>query len=372
MSTTNISQIISSVLVPSNFSRKDQYHRVISYTLALSLPRHVNQSQMAKYMPISQSSISRMLSTNAISTDALIHSRIKYMHTFLDSIHTSPKYLILDETVIKRYGKKKIEKMGKFYSSVENRIVNGIQLLQSLVWINSRVYFPLFVDIADNQKTSIHRFVSMLGRVRFNNLILLTDGGITCSELFFQAKRKGYTLIGRVRSNMNIVLNGVKVSLNQLRDSFTGVHSMIAYVPEYRDWVKIVLDNRMETKMYEKNKKGRIILCSDTSMNDFEILGHYSKRTYIETYFKYAKNELGLKSIVYSSKSMLRHTELVELYFTIWMISQFWRNVKDRMGLREFIEQMRIFYYDVLLELIVHDSSFYHRLKSFFDQTCII
>ena len=372
MPTTNIPQILSHMLDPSKFSRKDQYTRITSYTLALGLPKHVTQIQLSKYLPFSQSSISRTLSTSAISTQMLTDSRIQYVSAFLDSLSLKPKYLILDETVMKRYGKKRIEKMARFYSSIEKRPVDGIQLIQSLLWINSKLYFPLFSDMTNAPGTSIEQFISMLDKVTFDNLILLVDGGITCAKIYFKAIKKGYTFIGRVKTNMNVVLNGRRVSLNDLTDKFIGVYSVVAYVPEYKDWLKIVFDNRMETRMNEKDKKGRVILCSNTTMSDFEILKHYSKRTYIEVYFKFTKDELGLRQFVYSAKSMLRHVELVEMYFTIWMVSQFWRNVKDRLGLRDFVERMRIIYYVVLFRLIAHNHRFRRKLESFLSQTCII
>jgi hypothetical protein len=352
MPTTNIPQILSSILTPDIFSRKDQRLRVMAYTLSLPLPKHINESTISKYSHISQSSISRTLSSNAISTQSITHSRIEYILQFLDSISLKPRYLILDETVIKRYGKKRIEKMGKFYSSIEKQTVNGVELLSSLLWVNSRLYFPLLNDMADVKsdddtqfRDSIDKFITMIERINLSNLILLVDGGIMCARIFFQAKKKGYTLIGRIRKSINVIFNGCKVSLKKLSSQTSSITSVIAYIPQYRQNVKLVIDNRLSTKVEDKN--GRIILSSDTSLSEDEILAHYSKRTYIELGFKYAKNELGLKSMVYSEKSMLRHVELVSLYFTLWMISQFWLNVKDRQGLRDFIEQWRIFYFTI-------------------------
>ena len=42
---------------------------------------------------------------------------------------------------------------------------------------------------------------------------------------------------------------------------------------------------------------------------------------------------------------MLMHVEAVQICFSVWMVSQFWLNVKDHVGLREFVERMRILYY---------------------------
>ncbi len=361
------------------FSRKDQRLRIMAYTLGLSMPKHVNESNISKYIHISQSSISRTLSTNAISTEPITSSRIEYILQFIDSISLRPRYLILDETVIKRYGNKRIEKMGKFYSSIEKDTVRGIELLSSVLWINSRLYFPLFTDMADVKSetddekdfhTSTDKFISIIEKINLQNLILLVDGGIMCAEIFFQTKKKGYTLIDRINKNINVVLNEVRMPLKVLSSQVSGVTSVVVYIPEYAQEVKLVIDNSISTKM--ENKNGRVILCSDVSKSQDEILEHYSKRTYIELGFKYAKNELGLKSMVYSKTSMLRHVELVSLFFTTWMVSQFWLNVKDHLGLREFIEQIRISCFIVLLKAISKDLSYIQRLESFHIQTCII
>ena len=83
MPTTNISQILSSILTPDTFSRKDQRLRVMAYTLSLPLPKHINESTISKY-----GHISHTLSSHAISTQSITHSRIEYMLQFLNSIIT--------------------------------------------------------------------------------------------------------------------------------------------------------------------------------------------------------------------------------------------------------------------------------------------
>jgi len=379
MPTTNISQNLSSILKAVGFSRKDQLYRVASYVLALSMPKHVNETRISNHIPISQSSISRTLSTDAISTQSITSARVNYISEFIDSTTLKPKYLILDETVIKRYGKKKIEKLGKFYSSIEGHSVKGIELLSSLLWIRHDLYFPLFSDMADVKdendqafETSTDKFISILEKVEFKDLILLTDSGITCAEIFAEAKKKGYTLIGRIRKNMNVILNGVPIPLKKLSEQTSELTSVVVYIPEYTQQVKLVIDNRLSTRMEEKDKNGRVILCSDISKGSDEILEHYSKRTYIELSFKYAKNELGLKSMVYSARSMLRHVEFVSLFFALWMISQFFLNVKDRLGLRDFVEQIGISCFVILLRIISKDLRYVQKFEIFHRQTCII
>ena len=77
-------------------------------------------------------------------------------------------------------------------------------------------------------------------------------------------------------------------------------------IPKYNNAkVKPVFHNTLQ--------EDKVILCSDISMTEQEILEHYSKRNYIETYFKEAKQNFGLKPQVFSAKSTERHVELVQL-----------------------------------------------------------
>ncbi|OAA30186.1 hypothetical protein AT15_00325 [Kosmotoga arenicorallina S304] len=52
------------------------------------------------------------------------------------------KYIILDETVIERYGSK-IENLGKYYSSTAEKVINSISLISSILYIKSGLLFLL-------------------------------------------------------------------------------------------------------------------------------------------------------------------------------------------------------------------------------------
>ena len=73
--------------------------------------------------------------------------------------------------------------------------MNGIEFLTSVLWINSRLYFPIFTKMDNSFETSTEQFDRMIESVPFENLIVLTDGGITCSEIISKALSKGYKVI---------------------------------------------------------------------------------------------------------------------------------------------------------------------------------
>ncbi|AKI96624.1 hypothetical protein [Kosmotoga pacifica] len=77
-------------------------------------------------------------------------------------------------------------------------------------------------------------------------------------------------------------------------------------------------------------------------MIEQKILDHYSKGSYIETYFKEAKQ---MKVQVFLTRNTERHVELVHLTFTIWMLARFYRSFKDQIWLKNFLEELRFNYY---------------------------
>jgi hypothetical protein len=69
---------------------------------------------------------------------------------------------------------------------------------------------------------------------------------------------------------------------------------------------------------------------------------------------------------------MLMHAEAVQICFTAWMVSQFWLNFKDRIGLREFVEEMRISYYLALFKLGLIPSDMDWHVYEFLKPKCIV
>ena len=247
MLTTNISQIVSSIIDLVSFKRKDQKLRIFKYILGIFLPKHVNESQIVSEIMTSQSTMSRALSRSPLTE--ILSARIAFLKDFINSTRQDSKYLILDETVIKRYGTKSIEFVGKYYSSIEQRVVNGIELLTSVLWINSRLYFPAFTTMANPSETSTEQFSRMTDSVPFEELIALADGGITSSEIISKALSRGYTLIGRIRTNITVVIDGNEMLLSNLNKDTRSVSSVIAWVPAYSREMKLVFDNRLDNRV---------------------------------------------------------------------------------------------------------------------------
>ena len=175
------------------------------------------------------------------------------------------------------------------------------------------------------------QFIRILERIPFKDTILMMDGGILCSEIFLKALDMGFKVIGSLNPVMNVIFQGVKLPLAKLRDRTRDLSYILVKIPKYNNaTVKLVF--------HITDQENRIILSSDTSLTDWEILEHYGKRNYIETYFKAVKQNFGLKAQVFSSTSFQNHVELVHLAFTSWMIANFYRSVKDQVSLRDFLK----------------------------------
>ncbi len=250
-----------------------------------------------------------------------------------------------------------------WHSQRKRRETVKTNLLLKLERHTSTRHFPLSTTMAHPSETSTEQFGKMIDSSTFEGLIVLTDGGITCSEIISKALSKGYTVIGRMRTNITVVVDDAEVLLSDLNKNTKSVSSVIAWVPAYSRKVKLVFDNEIDT---------RVIMSTDISMDEHVILSHYSKREDIEDYFNYVKNELGLGAPVYLAKNMLMHAEAVQICFTAWMVSQFWLNFKDQIGLREFVEEMRTLYYLALFKLGLIPLDMDWHVYEFLKPKCIV
>jgi len=160
MPTTNSSQILPDVIKHIHFTSKEQKRFVLNYSFAMFMANYKNTKRLAKLCGCSQSSVSRFLNTDSISIRALSYSRVGYILLSMQKNAFTPKYIILDETVIKRRGNR-IKNLGKFYSTTERRIVTRISLLSSIVWINRKLYFPLFSSLRTKENMT-KQFVELL------------------------------------------------------------------------------------------------------------------------------------------------------------------------------------------------------------------
>jgi len=84
MLTTNISQIVSSIIDLVPFKRKGQRIRIFKgvITLGIFLPKHVNESQIASEIMSSQSSMSRALSRSPLNE--ISNARITFLKDFFN------------------------------------------------------------------------------------------------------------------------------------------------------------------------------------------------------------------------------------------------------------------------------------------------
>jgi len=355
MPTTNIPQLLNSMCEEVSFPRSEHKTLLLDYTKGLAISHFKSLSSIGRKMGHSQSSLSRMLSNTRVTTEKLTSSRLNFIQNFLSNNGLEPKYIILDETVIERYGSK-IENLGKYYSSTAEKVINSISLISSVLYVKNGLFFPLITK-ERTKGDFTGQLISILECLKLKNNIILVDGAIMCSRIFAKVVNSASTIIGRLRTNLKVVIDGKGFLLSKLKRKTKGVTSFIAKVPSYQAKVKIVIDNN--------SRETRIILCSDTNMTEYEILDHYSKRETVEEYFKQTKGLLGLKTQVYSQRSTEKHSELVALYFMAMMIARYYLNVKDQMGFREFVEQqVELHYLDKALFAVF--SLFVHNPKAFF------
>jgi len=100
MSTINISQTLPNIIEHVHFACKEQKIFIFNYSFTLFMTNHKNTKRLAELCDYSQSSVSRFLNIDSIFTRALSYPRVGYTSTFMAKNALTPKYIILDETVI--------------------------------------------------------------------------------------------------------------------------------------------------------------------------------------------------------------------------------------------------------------------------------
>ena len=239
---------------------------------------------------------------------ALITQALKKLRTKRGRPHCL--YLILDDTVVPKRGKK-LPALGFHFSSSEERVVHGWDWVFAAVRVGSllvpwdwRGYVnECFSAEEDFQKRTelacelIRAFEPPVpGRV-----IVLTDSAYCCAEVIRAAHRRGFTLVGLLKKN-RLLADG--------RRAWEVPEETVAFLQGLEIAVKVVHRGR--------GKGRRTVISTDLSLGRQQIQRHLKRRWGIEVMFKLLKEQFGLGDCrCRGPKSLARWVELVLLAYVL-------------------------------------------------------
>ncbi len=219
-------------------------------------------------------------------------------------------YLILDDTVVPKRGKK-LPALGFHFSPSEDRVVHGWDWVFAAVRVGSLVVpwdwrgyvNERFVEEEDFQKRTelacelIRSFEPPVpGRV-----IVLADSVYCCTEVIRAAHRRGFTVVGLLKKNRRLA-DG--------RRAWDVPEETVAFLQGLEIPVRIVHRGR--------GKGRRTVISTELSLSRQQILRHLKRRWGIEVMFKLLKEQFGLGDCrCRGEQSLPRWVELVLLAYVL-------------------------------------------------------
>lgn len=219
-------------------------------------------------------------------------------------------YLILDDTVLPKRGKK-LPSLGFHYASSQDRVVRGQNLVCAAVRVGSftapwdwRCYVnERFLKEEDFRKRTelavelIRTFVPPLER----RVVVLVDSTYCCTVVIQAATERGFTVIGWVRKD-RLLADG--------RSAATVAEETVACLQGLNQPVQIVHRGR--------GRGRRTVICTDPGLTRPAILRHLKRRWGIEVLFRLTKEQFGLGECRCRAEASLeRWVELVFLAYVL-------------------------------------------------------
>ena len=374
-STSIIPDFVRSFYDLVRFSRPSQLSHLVQYALGLLAVIHGTQRRIGKLFRISASTFSRFLNSRLFSTMDLVHSRADHIRSFLSAHSLRPRYLVIDETVVRKYGHKVIENCGNFFSSLAAHPILSVSFLTAILVVRRCLVFPLLTLQRSSRPDSLTplslRLVDEVPRY-WDHLILLVDGALLSGALVQRAQARGWVVIARLRATPRHVLllphpnapvdMGSDLLASELVKRFPLGSRLSVRIPSFGCEGSLLIG-----PLSDKKPGRRLLFCSHPSMTAKQIMHHYRKRELVEDFFKAAKHELHFGDVrAYSTRAMERHQEIVNALYTAWACSQSLLPHARRTQLRDFVSitGQRIL---SLLHSLLAESAFTDQEKRFFE-----
>ncbi len=219
-------------------------------------------------------------------------------------------YLILDDTVVPKRGKK-LPALGFHFSSSQDRVVRGWDWVFAAVRVDSLVLpwdwrgyvNERFSEEEDFQKRTelacelIRSFAPPWG----SQVIVLVDSAYGCASVIREARKRSFGVVGWVRKNR---------LLDDGRRAWDVAEETIAHLQGLE--IPVVLVHR------GRGKGRRTVICTELSWNRGQILRHLKRRWGVEVIFKLLKGQFGLGECRCRGKrSLERWVELVLLAYLL-------------------------------------------------------
>jgi SRSO17 transposase len=298
------------------------------------------QSLARSFLSRSLSSFTRFLGKNAWTMDEVLAVALqKFFHT-LKIKARSIVFLLLDDTIIKKTGKK-IPGCGWYKDHAQNLanvfghqwVLAALLYKQALLPLGSRLYHPQGAKGCGRFHTKITWAKKILQSLRLPmvcKLYVLADSWYWCKELALICRNYGYHMISQLKSNSVVWLKGKRTPVAELPSRTSAFREVSVYLYGKNKTLQIAkfiavvkgLGPVAVVVVKEKRKKIRYLVSTNYLLPALEVVKFYAHRWKIEQMIKDLKQRLGLGDYqVRNLPAIQRHVTLVLLsYFTLILL----------------------------------------------------
>jgi hypothetical protein len=314
----------------------------------IQLGKETHTSSMVKsistaFLEKSLSCFTRFLGRNPWEVDDIMDLAVQRFFETLRIKGRSPLFLLLDDTIQEKTGKK-IPGCAWYKDHARNMAnVFGHQwVLAGLLWKDflmpfwARLYHSRKTKGCGRFQTKIAMAQKMLQNLRLPipcKLYLLADSWYWAQELVKACHEHGYHMISQLKSNSVVEIKGKRTRVTDL-DSCAGAFRDISLVLygkakdlKIAKWIGTIkgIGQVAVVVVKEKRKKTRYLVSTNFYLPALEILKYYARRWKIEQMIKDLKQRLGFGEYqVRNLPGILHHMTITLLsYFLLIMLKIF-------------------------------------------------
>jgi len=245
-----------------------------------------------------------------------------------------PIFAIYDDTIAEKTkpsskAKSPIQETAFHHSHLKRKQVWGHQLLTTMLSCGEKILPYAIERYKKGKKSKIQMVCEIVESLPSPKGAAygLCDSWFTNQKVINAHFKKGYHLIGALKTNRVIYPKGISIQIKEFTQYIEKNDVCLVTVNNSKYWVYRYeghlngVDNAIVLLCWHESafkKEGALhaFLCTDTELSNQTILEYYSKRWPIEVFFRQTKNNLGLNTYqVRSTKSIDRLLFLISLTY---------------------------------------------------------
>ncbi len=320
----------------------------------IQLGKEVHTSSMVQslahsFLRRSLSSFTRFLGENLWAVEEVTETAL---HQFFQTLRITARdvlFLIVDDTLVKKTGKK-IPGCGWHKDHAQNManvfghqwVLSALLYKDFLLPLWAKLYHPKGTRGCGPFQTKIalaQKIIRALVLPIPCKLYVLADSWYWAKTLAQVCRKCGYHMISQLKSNSVLWIHGKKTNVKSLLDLGSSYREVSLFVYGKTKTLRIArligdiktLGKVAVVVVKEKRKKPTYLVCTNIHLAAIDIIKYYSKRWKIEQMIKDLKQRLGFGDYqVRDLQAIQRHVALVLLSYFVLILLKILQWLKDK------------------------------------------